>query len=121
MAVKLRFTIPKEFFDFEEDQKYAGDYVLERMKGWRRLEVDKECRTIDVESKTAEFDDAKWSLRVLQESLKKPKFTIEELNDMPPGLLDFLIEKAIALNTISKEKRDFLSSLSFTKSRQSKP
>jgi len=121
MVVKVRFTVPKDFFEFEEDQKYAGDYVLERMKGQRRLQLDKECRTIDIESNTAEFDDAKWSLRVLQESLKKPKYTVEDLNDMPPGLLDFLIEKAVGLNTISKKKRDFLSSLSSTKSPQSKP
>lgn len=112
LTVKVKFTVPKDFFETEEDQKYAGEYLLERLKGSERLKIDTECRTIDVESGTAAFDDTKWSLRLLQESLKKPKFTIEELNDMPPGLLDFLIEKAIGLNTLSRKKRDLLSSLS---------
>lgn len=120
MAVKISFNIPEDFFEHEEDKKYAGEYVLERLKGWEKLQVDKECRTIDYEEGTVEIDDNKWTLLITHKSLTKPKKTVEELKEFPPGLLDFLTEEATKLNSLSKKKRDFLSSQWSTKSRQLK-
>jgi len=108
--VRREFTISSDFFGDEEDRKYAGKYVLERMSGWERMQIDKQCRTINVEDNSVEFDDDKWSLMILEKSLKQPKLSLEELKSMHPGLLDFLIEQAVSLNSISKAKRDFLSS-----------
>jgi len=43
---------------------------------------------------------------------------VEDLKEFPPDLLDFLIEKAVDLNSLSAEKRDFLLSASSIKSRR---
>lgn len=120
MTVKISFNIPEDFFEHEEDKKYAGEYQLERLKGWQKLQIDKECRTINLEDQTVEIDDSKWGLMIAHQSLKKPKVTLAQLQDFPPGLLDFLIEQATILNTMSKQKRDFLSSQLSTKSPQSR-
>jgi len=120
LTVKQTLKVPEDFFDFEEDRKYAGEYVLERLKGWEKLEVDKECREFDLDSQTVTIDDSKWKLKILEKTLAKPKKSLDELKKFPPGLLDFLIEQAVLLNTISQKQRDFLFSQLSTTSPQSK-
>jgi len=117
--LKVEIKVPKEFFaDPADAELYGGVYILKRIKGWKRLQIDKKATKIDFETGQVTFDVQLWNLMILQASLEKPRKTVEDLKEFPPDLLDFLIEKAVDLNSLSAEKRDFLLSASSIKSQR---
>jgi len=110
---EIFFTLPKQV----AGAKYAGKYRLRRLAGWQKLKLDQKYtkRLLDTQQAIVqtEFDEEGWSLELLQQSLVEAPFevTIANLKELPPQLLDFLIEQATKLNILQREERDFLLNL----------
>jgi len=107
---EISFTLPKEV----AGEQYAGKYRLKRLAGWQKLRLDQKYTKRLLDTKQAivqtEFDEEGWSLELLQQSLIEAPFevTAANLKELPPQLLDFLIEQATKLNILQQEERDFL-------------